>query len=606
MDYYRSEELNRKKEKKDRPYRLKTGLKTNRGLITSVSAVLAAVLLAAWVYSYVSLNPDRTSRLIDTIFSVIPGQKATFYFLLIEKNGKDYRLTEKDAFEISYRDEFVIKEISASVLFGWGLSADFESMGTENDLGILLKGVDLVDRVMASEKWEHDAVTSYRILVKYRGSSIADIPVKVDITPQDWVRQAKKSESPKTRIESLRQAAQLNHIDPSVNRMLAKAYLQEGQTEKAISEYKKILAKKSDDGQVLAELAKIQLDQKKYSEAAKAYRKIVQLNPRDAAAYANLAYAYEKLGSWEAAKTAYAASVKLDKDNVAVRYHLAVSYDKLGQYAQAAEHYRMALKAKPGDDSIMTALAAASFKSGNHNEAVKTYSDLIKKNPADPSLHANMGIAYGAMGKTQEEIAAYKKSLSLNPKDSTVHLNLAQTYVKTKKYSEAASHYEKAIMHGEKDPQIRYNLGFIYDKMGKTQKSISEYEKYVSAKPNMEVMSLLADRYTKMNDLNGAIRMYERMIKLNPKKASLYAGLGHLYGLKGNVLKEIEYYRNALRHDNEDDGIHLNLAEAYEKKGLLKEALNEYTQAYRLNPESEKAAKKIPQLKIKLLEQKHK
>jgi cytochrome c-type biogenesis protein CcmH/NrfG len=60
----------------------------------------------------------------------------------------------------------------------------------------------------------------------------------------------------------------------------------------------------------------------------------------------------------------------------------------------------------------------------------------------------------------------------------------------------------------------------------------------------------------------------------------------------------------ALKYDREDDEIYANLGEAYEKKGLYSEALKAYTSAYALNPESEKAAQKIPKLKIKLLQEK--
>jgi tetratricopeptide (TPR) repeat protein len=46
------------------------------------------------------------------------------------------------------------------------------------------------------------------------------------------------------------------------------------------------------------------------------------------------------------------------------------------------------------------------------------------------------------------------------------------------------------------------------------------------------------------------------------------------------------------------------LGEAYEKKGLYQEALKAYINAYELNPESAKATKRIPKLKIQLLQKK--
>jgi cytochrome c-type biogenesis protein CcmH/NrfG len=48
------------------------------------------------------------------------------------------------------------------------------------------------------------------------------------------------------------------------------------------------------------------------------------------------------------------------------------------------------------------------------------------------------------------------------------------------------------------------------------------------------------------------------------------------------------------------------LGAAYEKKGLFEEALKAYTAAYELNPDSARAARKIPQMKIRIIQQKQK
>jgi len=60
----------------------------------------------------------------------------------------------------------------------------------------------------------------------------------------------------------------------------------------------------------------------------------------------------------------------------------------------------------------------------------------------------------------------------------------------------------------------------------------------------------------------------------------------------------------AVKLDPEDDELHASLGEAYEKKGLFREALQEYTTAYELNPDATKVARRIPQMKIRILQQK--
>jgi superkiller protein 3 len=79
--------------------------------------------------------------------------------------------------------------------------------------------------------------------------------------------------------------------------------------------------------------------------------------------------------------------------------------------------------------------------------------------------------------------------------------------------------------------------------------------------------------------------------------------LGYAYAAGGNWDKAIENYLIALNYEREDSETYANLGEAYEKKGLYAEALKAYTTAYELNPESAKAARGIPRLRILLLQQ---
>lgn len=91
---------------------------------------------------------------------------------------------------------------------------------------------------------------------------------------------------------------------------------------------------------------------------------------------------------------------------------------------------------------------------------------------------------------------------------------------------------------------------------------------------------------------------------MEPKKAASYSSLGYAYAARGEWDKAIENYLIALKYDREDDELYANLGEAYEKKGLYQEALKAYTNAHELNPESPRANKRIPKLKILLLQKK--
>jgi len=130
------------------------------------------------------------------------------------------------------------------------------------------------------------------------------------------------------------------------------------------------------------------------------------------------------------------------------------------------------------------------------------------------------------------------------------------------------------------------------------------YEKLAAANPTTEILNTLSAAYMKEKQYENAIRIYKKLIDQNPKKAAGYASVADAYGLKGDLDRQIEYYRMSLKLDPEDDEVYANLGEAYEKKGLFQEALRAYTTAYELNPDLTRAARRIPQMKIRIMQQK--
>ena len=134
---------------------------------------------------------------------------------------------------------------------------------------------------------------------------------------------------------------------------------------------------------------------------------------------------------------------------------------------------------------------------------------------------------------------------------------------------------------------------------------IALYEKYASKRPTMEVLTILASHYQLEKQHDKTIATYQKMIKLQPQEAGLYAGIGYVYSLKGDIDKAIANYKASLRYDREDDRVYYRLGEAYEQKGMYQEALAEYTRAHQINPDARDAARKIPQMRIRMLQQKH-
>jgi len=637
VDYYKSEkniESQDKERKRSKPFYI--------SIIIAIAVISFAggTILDHFCRTKVDQLIFSTSKMKSVFLSTVLGHEPKFYYLDVEKNGKDYRLTKDDVFEVSYRDEFVIKSVSSDSLFGRGIAVDVEGIGHRNDFRVLLKGIELVDKLTTTKK--QNSNTDYKIDVRYHDKSIASIPIRVEITPQDWLRFARRSKNEGSQIDYLKRAINMNKKDIGVRKMLARVYVRKGMQNMAISQYQDILKLKPNDLEALVELSKCYIKQKEYRRALPIYRRIIRLNPKDASAYANIAFAYGKLGRWKNAIANYNSSIRLNPKNATVYYNLAKAYEKTGDSKNAVERYKRVLKMTPGAVDVMAALAGAYFSSGNYDESIKLFEKVIEKQPRDASAYANIGLAYGGKGLWEKETVNYKKAISLNPKDPVIHFNLAvacekrnryrdaaseyravlkinpddtdainglaNCYLRDKKYTSAIKLYEKIAKISPKNGSVYAGLGFAYGQTKKYKQATKNYEKALKYgyHPTMEELNILAGYYLNVKNYNNAIKTYKEMIELNPKKAEIYSGLAHIYNLKGDTDKEIEYYKKSLSYDQEDYMVCLNLGGAYERKKMYSDALREYTSAYQLNPDSSEAARKIPEMRIKILQQKYK
>ncbi len=612
------------------------------------------------------------SRIGDTVSTLIGG-KPRFYYLVVERNGADEKLKEENVFVLTYRDEFVVKEVSTSSPFGSGITVDVEGAGGDSDLRVLLKGVELVDRVVgeraASKK---NGVYAYGIAVKFKGEEIARIPVQVEVSPQDWLRFAKDSDSQRSQLRYLEQAVAASKDDVNLRKTLAAAHVKAGNIDRAIREYRTVLAAKPGDEVALRELSRCYLAKKDYLQAQETAKNLVKVNPKDAGAYATIALAYGKQKKWDRAIANYQESLKWNPNDVNVLMNLGEAYEMTGKTQSAIEQYRKALQKNPQDKAIKAALADAYKRAGDHQAAIKLYSEVIQEKPKDGGTRTAPAKDQGVRRNWKEEVEEYKKALKTKPDDPATRYNLAMAYEKGKMYREATSEYEKvlvarpddaealnrlsnlyfqekryrdavlflnrlkktapknaavyahtgfaygelkqykeaswnyakAIELGSKDPQVRYNLATVYRKMGREKDAIREYEKVAAVNPNTEVLTILGDYYVKTRNYDVAIKTYKKLAGMEGGKAAGYTGLGRVSDLKGQTDQAIENYRTALKHGKKDEQIYLQLAKAYEKKGRSREALEAYTSAYNINPDSGEAADGIKRMKISEIQKK--
>ena len=160
-------------------------------MIALVFIIVISVSLFFFYPQFFESLAFQASRVKNAFSYYILQDKPEFYYLEMEKNGKDIRVSKNKALEVTYRDEFVVKSVVSDDLMGKYTTVQFEGLSkNDNDLGVLLKGVDFVNKIIKTKTVIDNSgiVPDHKILIHYGNEMIADVPLKIEITPQDWFR----------------------------------------------------------------------------------------------------------------------------------------------------------------------------------------------------------------------------------------------------------------------------------------------------------------------------------------------------------------------------------------------------------------------------------
>ena len=141
------------------------------------------------------------------------------------------------------------------------------------------------------------------------------------------------------------------------------------------------------------------------------------------------------------------------------------------------------------------------FKVGNYNEALNRSKQLLRKNPNNPNIYNMIGLAYLQLGYIEDSIHNFQNSLKLFPENLPAINNIANAYRKIADYKKAEEFYELGL---KKNPDyINLLVNFANFKMD-------------------------------INQVDGAINIYNKVLAADPKNYLIYFNLATAYRAQGN------------------------------------------------------------------------
>ena len=276
-------------------------------------------------------------------------------------------------------------------------------------------------------------------------------------------------------------------------------------------------------------------------------------------------------------------------------------------FAKAEEKYREAAKRAPKDAAPLVGLARVGMAKTNlatdYNiapknpaleKAVAQLRQAIKLDAKFAPAHIELGRALLMLGKAPDALAALHKAVELSPDDAEAHSALGVAQLATGHADEALVELARAAELDPGSAPRQTNLGTALLMRGRVTDALRAYELASRIAPG----DLLAD-----NQIDRAISVLQRAIKLDPKRAALHSNLGYALQQKRDLHGAILAYRAAIEQDDKLVSAWVNLATALVLSGDRPGAHKALERAEKLDPTDPRVRANIDELRD--LEKKH-
>ena len=331
---------------------------------------------------------------------------------------------------------------------------------------------------------------------------------------------------------------------------------------------------------------------------------------------------------------------------------------------QAIRIIEEGLRNYPNDSSLLLDFVDAQIQGKNYKIALSNLKALIKKDPKNPVFISRMGILLGHMQDFKSEIAYYQKSsrtypdlpaievlyllalvsnkkissaileaknyIKTHPNAEIVQVLLSDFYLQTdqiklasenyksilkrnpknlqalvglagleffgKHLVEAESLYRRALIVAPNNPNIQVGLGETLLSENQREEALKIFEQALSENPNQPIALFeVAKNDLVVGDSHDAMTHLAPLIKLpftSKRKAEVELLLGLAYQNNGDLKNALDAFKKAIRLDPNNANYHESLGTLYADIFQFDKALPEYEMSLKIQPRN-------PSLKIK-------
>lgn len=308
----------------------------------------------------------------------------------------------------------------------------------------------------------------------------------------------------------------------------------------------------------IGNLGRIHLRNGEIDKALEAFQKIVEIQPDDAGAWVQIGQIRMYQGLGGEALRCFVKALSLDPNNIAVLMQLAELKSRQGRLGEAVQHYKQVIAIQDRLAAPYIGLGDALQRLGRLPQAESVLIHASELDPSSFQARYNLGVVFLRQEKLEDAKKAFEEALELIPESSIALNNLAQVLIRQEDEDGGLEMLRKAA---EVDPthlESRFNLGVILLKRSECEEALSWFEKALEVDPQMtSALYQAAVAELCLEKVPKALNRLAVLVRLDQRHVNGWILLGRIAARGGQPNEALGYLRQAIMIQGRDLAVSL-------------------------------------------------
>jgi predicted TPR repeat methyltransferase len=242
------------------------------------------------------------------------------------------------------------------------------------------------------------------------------------------------------------------------------------------------------------------------------------------------------------------------------------------------------LQKHPNETDALILIANIRLKQKKIQEAITYYKRIIELNPNNLDIKYNCALAHCEINQVTYAKNLLSEIIITAPDYIKAIGMLGQIALEEKNYQSACDFFSKRLILEQNHSHTWHSLGQAEFMLKQYQESTTSYQNCLYHMPHHpSAHHELATAYIQLGQINEATKHYNLQLEIKPSAETFY-NLAVCFMYQEKVNDAIYFFTQALKLEPDTEAAHINLGSLYIKNNNIKQAKIHYQKALIINP----------------------